>query len=108
MSSGEIKLFSSRPWVSSVSDGIIEVAIRKRVFASTMKSLFGESMFIKQSSSALSKSMVAPLEHHQHSFAKKYENALNGCQKHIKIHVPTGSSKNLEHGAYTATLLFSF
>ncbi len=111
LSGDEVKLFS-HPLVYPV--GIIGVdipkqAFYKRSFASTMKSLFGENLllFVKLKRSVLGKRMTAPLEnHHHHSFAKKYEKAINGCQKYIHIKLPQGD--NFQFGSYMATMIVRF
>ncbi|WP_233707337.1 hypothetical protein [Helicobacter cetorum] len=102
-----ISLFSSRPLVSSVSDGIITIPIHKRVFVSAMKSLFGESLFVKANRFELDKNFSAPLEHH-HSFEKKYDKVVNGCLKYMHIHLPQGAASNFESGVYSATLTLAF
>nr|WP_231283054.1 hypothetical protein [Helicobacter cetorum] len=102
-----IRLFYSNPLVSSVSDGIITIPIHKRVFASAMKSLFGEGIFIKPSKFELDKNLPAPLEHH-HSFEKRYDKVVNGCLKYVHIKLPEGAPSNFKGGAYSATVTLAF
>ncbi len=104
----------SHPLVYPASGGIIGVdipkqAFYKRAFATTMKSLFGENLllFVKLKHSVLDQHITAPLEsHHHRSFAKKYEKAINGCQKYIHIKLPQGDK--FRSGSYMATMIISF
>ncbi len=109
LSGDEVKLFSHPLVYPIVGVDIPKQAFYKRSFASTMKSLFGENLllFVKLKRSVLGKRMTAPLEsHHHHSFAKKYEKAINGCQKYIHIKLPQGD--NFQFGSYMATMIVRF
>ncbi len=108
LSGDEVKLFSHPLVYPIVGVDIPKQAFYKRSFASTMKSLFGENLllFVKLKCSVLGKRMTAPLESHHHSFAKKYEKAINGCQKYIHIKLPQGD--NFQFGSYMATMIVRF